>query len=65
MTAAQHWELLPLQAAMTIRIGSTLNSPSAGFPNFPSWFGKNSSTNKGRRIISDLRAHMNFHVSGT
>lgn len=52
----QHWELLPVQAAMAVRAGSIVNGFQA-FPSFPSWLGKNSTRTKRRRLTQDIVTH--------
>ena len=48
--AEQNWSMLPLQGTLTCRVGSIIKN-SGGFPDFPSWLGKNSSAGKKRRLI--------------
>jgi len=59
----QNWSLLPFQAAMTVRVGSHTRG-GLGFPKFPEWLGKNSTSNKRRRLLGDLAMHLSSTVSG-
>jgi replication factor C subunit 1 len=61
---ASNWSLLPTQAAMNVRVGSHIGRGMLGWPNFPSWLGKNSTTGKRRRLLGELMTHMSGHVSG-
>lgn len=59
----QHWELLPAQAAMNVRVGS-IGGGSLGFPEFPKWLGMYSRENKRRRMLGELSTHLNSAISG-
>ncbi|CBN77287.1 conserved unknown protein [Ectocarpus siliculosus] len=59
----QHWELLPAQAALNVRVGS-VGGGSLGFPEFPKWLGNYSRENKRRRLLGELSTHLNASVSG-
>lgn len=59
----QHWELLPAQAALNVRVGS-IGGGSLGFPEFPKWLGNYSRENKRRRLLGELSTHLNASVSG-
>lgn len=63
----QNWSLLPLQAAYsTVMPGAYMRSTSGlGFPAFPSWMGKLSTTNKNHRLVDELVAHMRLNITGT
>jgi len=63
LRSEQNWSLLPVQAALTVRVGTHARG-SCGFPGFPEWFGKNSTTNKKKRLTSELAMHLNSSVSG-
>jgi len=51
-----HWDLLPVQAAFSVRVGSLIQGFQA-FPSFPKWLGKNSTTSKSRRLTQELCFH--------
>jgi replication factor C subunit 1 len=51
-----HWELLPAQAAMSLRVGTTIEG-FQGFPSFPAWLGKYSTTTKSKRLTKELVLH--------
>lgn len=59
----QHWELLPAQAALNVRVGS-IGGGSLGFPEFPKWLGNYSRENKRRRLLGELSTHLNASISG-
>jgi replication factor C subunit 1 len=52
----QHWELLPAQAALSMRVGSIVQGYQ-NFPTFPQWLGKNSTTSKNKRLTQELVIH--------
>ena len=56
MGVDQHWELLPIQAAFATKVGSYTKGWMA-FPQFPAWLGKYSTTNKMKRLTSELVNH--------
>jgi replication factor C subunit 1 len=67
-----HWELLPLQvllqlstplshshspqAALTLKVGNHVQG-FQGFPTFPQWLGKYSTTNKSKRLTQEIVVH--------
>lgn len=51
-----HWELLPAQAALSVAVGSHIRGFQS-YPTFPAWLGKNSSTNKNRRLTQEIVVH--------
>ena len=57
----QHWELLPAQAMLTVRVGSIVQG-FLGFPTFPAWLGKYSSTGKKARLTNELVHHTNLII---
>ncbi|CAM9771554.1 unnamed protein product, partial [Choristocarpus tenellus] len=59
----QHWELLPSQAALNVRVGS-IGRGSLGYPDFPKWLGNYSKENKHRRLLSEVTTHLNSSISG-
>jgi Replication factor RFC1 C terminal domain len=61
----QHWELLPLQATMHLRVGLECQGHVSGFPTFPLWFGKNSAAMKRRRLVAEINTHMNARCAAT
>jgi replication factor C subunit 1 len=56
MGSDMHWDLLPVQAAFSVRVGSLLQGFQA-FPAFPKWLGKNSTTGKTKRLTQELCFH--------
>ncbi|KAM4584630.1 replication factor C subunit 1 isoform 2-T2 [Odontesthes bonariensis] len=57
----QNWSLLPTQAIYaSVLPGELMRGYMTQFPLFPSWLGKNSSTNKHSRIIQELASHMSL-----
>lgn len=63
----QNWSLLPLQAAYsTVMPGSYMRSSNGlGFPQFPQFMGKLSTTNKNLRLTDELVSHMALSITGT
>uniref|UniRef100_A0A834RC26 Replication factor C subunit 1 n=1 Tax=Sarcoptes scabiei TaxID=52283 RepID=A0A834RC26_SARSC len=63
----QSWSLLPIQAAFsTVMPCSYIRSENGlGFPQFPQFMGKLSTTNKNRRIVEELNSHMKLSTSGS
>jgi len=63
----QNWSLLPLCAALAVKVGHHAGGPNGGFlpgyPEFAGWLGKNSTRNKKIRLLQELRRHMNYKVS--
>ncbi|XP_035992826.1 replication factor C subunit 1 isoform X2 [Fundulus heteroclitus] len=59
----QNWSLLPTQAIYaSVLPGELMRGYMAQFPVFPSWLGKNSSTNKHSRIVQELTSHMSLQT---
>ncbi|XP_049900484.1 replication factor C subunit 1 [Epinephelus moara] len=57
--SGQNWSLLPTQAIYaSVLPGELMRGYMSQFPTFPSWLGKNSSTNKHSRIVQELASHM-------
>uniref|UniRef100_I3JR07 Replication factor C subunit 1 n=1 Tax=Oreochromis niloticus TaxID=8128 RepID=I3JR07_ORENI len=57
----QNWSLLPTQAIYaSVLPGELMRGYMNQFPIFPSWLGKNSSTNKHSRIMQELSSHMSL-----
>lgn len=42
--------------------GELMRGYMSQFPTFPSWLGKNSSTNKHSRIVQELASHMSLKL---
>ncbi|KAH9527735.1 replication factor C subunit 1 [Dermatophagoides farinae] len=63
----QSWSLLPLQAIFsTVMPGAYMRSENGlGFPQFPQFMGKLSTTNKNNRITEELASHMKLSVNGS
>jgi len=68
MSGDQQWGLLPLCAILAIKTGYHAGGENGGFlpgfPEFAGWLGKNSTKGKMKRLLLELRHHMNFNVSG-
>uniref|UniRef100_A0A665WMD5 Replication factor C subunit 1 n=1 Tax=Echeneis naucrates TaxID=173247 RepID=A0A665WMD5_ECHNA len=59
--SGQNWSLLPTQAIYaSVLPGELMRGYMSQFPTFPSWLGKNSSTNKHSRIVQELASHMSL-----
>uniref|UniRef100_A0A3B3W2L3 Replication factor C subunit 1 n=1 Tax=Poecilia latipinna TaxID=48699 RepID=A0A3B3W2L3_9TELE len=59
--SSQNWSLLPTQAIFaSVLPGELMRGYMSQFPVFPSWLGKNSSTNKHSRIVQELTSHMSL-----
>lgn len=59
--SGQNWSLLPTQAVYaSVLPGELMRGYMGQFPTFPSWLGKNSSTNKHSRIVQELSSHMSL-----
>ncbi|XP_015252568.1 PREDICTED: replication factor C subunit 1 [Cyprinodon variegatus] len=59
--SGQYWSLLPTQAIFaSVLPGELMRGYMSQFPVFPSWLGKNSSTNKHSRIVQELTSHMSL-----
>lgn len=59
--SGQNWSLLPTQAIYaSVLPGELMRGYMSQFPAFPSWLGKNSSTNKHSRIVQELTSHMSL-----
>ncbi|KAL7306082.1 hypothetical protein TKK_0001537 [Trichogramma kaykai] len=55
----QSWSLLPVQAVFSSVIPGTVMSGHMGVrPNFPSWLGRNSKSNKFDRLLQELTLHI-------
>lgn len=61
MGGDQHWELLPAQAVMAVRVGALCSGWQA-FPAFPQWLGKSSTTVKQKRLTTELVTHTALQV---
>lgn len=63
----QNWSLLPTQAAFsTVMPGAYMRSANGlGFPQFPQFMGKLSTTNKNHRLVDELVSHMTLSITGT
>ena len=57
----QHWELLTTQAVFCVRAGAFVQG-FQGFPSFPQWLGKFSSTNKMKRLTNELVHHTSLAI---
>jgi replication factor C subunit 1 len=57
----QHWELLPTQAALCVRVGSKVRGFQS-YPQFPAWLGKNSTRGKRSRLTRELVHHTALSV---
>jgi replication factor C subunit 1 len=64
----QNWGLLPLCSILAVKTGFHAGGDNGGFlpgfPEFPSWLGKNSSRGRMSRLLQELHHHMNYKVSG-
>ena len=62
-----NWGLLPTAAVVTVKCGYHAGGEHGGFlngfPEFSAWMGKNSTTGKNYRLLSELQHHMNYKVS--
>lgn len=59
--SGQNWSLLPTQAIYaSVLPGELMRGYMGQFPTFPSWLGKNSSTNKHSRLVQELSSHMSL-----
>lgn len=60
----QSWSLLPLQAVFSsVMPGAFMRSTTGlGFPQFPQFMGKLSTTNKNNRLVDELKSHMLLSV---
>lgn len=57
----QNWSLLPTQAIYSsVLPGELMRGYMGQFPTFPTWLGKNSSSNKHSRIVQELSSHMSL-----
>ncbi|OQR91027.1 replication factor C subunit [Achlya hypogyna] len=59
----QRWDLLTKQAALNVA-ACTYAEGFVSRPEFSRWMGKNSSTNKAKRLLSELSIRMRSHASG-
>ena len=58
----QHWELLTTQAMLAVKVGHH-SSGFLGFPSFPAWLGKNSTTSKNKRLVHELVLHTSLSIA--
>jgi replication factor C subunit 1 len=58
----QHWELLPAQAAFSLRVGNAVHGFQP-FPAFPQWLGKYSSTGKSLRLTKEIVEHSSLSIN--
>jgi replication factor C subunit 1 len=58
----QHWELLPAQAVLSLKVGHKITGFQA-FPSFPAWLGKYSSTTKKNRLTKEIVHHTALSIS--
>ncbi|OLY80451.1 Replication factor C subunit 1 [Smittium mucronatum] len=62
---SQSWGLLPNHAVMSsVRPSFFMTGRHMSMYTFPGWLGKNSSTQKNQRLLSDLSSHMRNVISG-
>ncbi|XP_055338037.1 replication factor C subunit 1-like [Paramacrobiotus metropolitanus] len=62
----QSWHLLPQHAVFSAVIpGNLMRGAMGGMINFPQWLGKNSSSNKNKRLAQELQTHMRLRVSSS
>mmetsp|Transcript_40506 Transcript_40506/g.49315 ORF Transcript_40506/g.49315 Transcript_40506/m.49315 type:complete len:341 (+) Transcript_40506:3-1025(+) len=63
----QNWGLLPTCATLVVKTGSHAGGPTGSFfpsyPEFAGWLGKNSTRGKTKRLLSELKHHMNYKIS--
>ncbi|KAK6167429.1 hypothetical protein SNE40_021461 [Patella caerulea] len=60
-----NWSMLPMQAMYASVIpGEFMRGSFPQMVAFPSWLGKNSSTNKTDRLLAELSMHMRLNISG-
>jgi hypothetical protein len=52
----QHWELLPAQAAFSVKVGCHIQGFQP-FPSFPAWLGKYSATSRKYRLTKEIVHH--------
>jgi replication factor C subunit 1 len=64
MGGDQHWELLPTQAALNVRVGHIARG-GIGMPGFPEWLGKYSTKTRKQRLTTELAMHMSLAYSGS
>jgi replication factor C subunit 1 len=62
---SQDWTLLPFLGMVSTVIPCATVRGRLSRVDFPSWLGKNSSTNKSKRVLKELQVHMSAHTSGT
>lgn len=61
VAAVSHCVFVCMQAVYaSVLPGELMRGYMSQFPTFPSWLGKNSSTNKHSRIVQDLASHMSL-----
>ncbi|GKY93311.1 hypothetical protein MPSEU_000298700 [Mayamaea pseudoterrestris] len=65
----QNWSLLPFSGLLTVKTGFHAAGERGGFlpgyPEFTTYLGRNSTKGKKSRMLSELRHHTNFKISGT
>ncbi len=59
----QHWELSSEHAVLSTIRPSSIMSGNTGRINFPSWLGKQSTTNKKYRLLREIQTHMGPVIS--
>ncbi|OQV24394.1 Replication factor C subunit 1 [Hypsibius exemplaris] len=60
----QQWSLLPIHAVFSAVLpGNFMQGSLQKQIEFPVWLGKNSTTNKNKRLIEELRAHMHLRIN--
>lgn len=68
LRSEQNWGLLPFTGVLAVKTGFHAGGPNGGFlpgfPEFTAWLGKNSSYGKKKRLMQELRHHMNYKISG-
>ncbi|KAK4057026.1 DNA replication factor C complex subunit Rfc1 [Microbotryomycetes sp. JL221] len=61
----QHWSLMPVHGFFScVRPAQQVYGQGGGYPQFPSWFGKNSTQTKLQRLLGEIQIHMRMKVSG-
>ena len=62
----QAWSLLPTQAVFSsVLPGEYMSGSLAGAANFPGWLGKNSKSNKRKRLAQEVHDHTRIATSGS
>jgi replication factor C subunit 1 len=69
LRGGQNWSLLPFTGLLTVKTGfhaaGELGGFLPGYPEFTTYLGRNSTKGKKERLLSEIRHHTNFKVSGT